>query len=133
MEVEHQLHSTYGNKRPFTVPDHYFSDLSSQIMANIPVEEPVKTPDNTLKTKKSHFVLIRRVRPLAIAAAMIGIVMIAFWSFADYTSNQKSAADAPEKGVGGALSKATSSDSFDEAADYMMMDEDDMYAYVADQ
>lgn len=133
MEVEHQLHSTYGNKRPFTVPDHYFSDLSSQIMANIPVEEPVKTPDNTLKTKKSHFVLIRRVRPLAIAAAMIGIVMIAFWSFADYTSNQKSAADAPEKGVGGALSKATSSDSFDEAADYIMMDEDDMYAYVADQ
>lgn len=133
MEVEHQLHSTYGNKRPFTVPDHYFSDLSSQIMANIPVEEPVKTSDNTLKTKKSHFVLIRRVRPLAIAAAMIGIVMIAFWSFADYTSNQKSAADAPEKGVGEALSKATSSDSFDEAADYIMMDEDDMYAYVADQ
>lgn len=133
MEVEHQLHSTYGNKRPFTVPDHYFSDLSSQIMANIPVEEPVKTSDNTVKTKKSHFVLIRRVRPLAIAAAMIGIVMIAFWSFADYTSNQQSAADAPEKGVGGALSKATSSDSFDEAADYIMMDEDDMYAYVADQ
>lgn len=133
MEVEHQLHSTYGNKRPFTVPDHYFSDLSSQIMANIPVEEPVKTSVNTVKTKKSHFVLIRRVRPLAIAAAMIGIVMIAFWSFADYTSNQKSAADAPEKGVGGALSKATSSDSFDEAADYIMMDEDDMYAYVADQ
>ena len=133
MELEHQLHSTYGNKRPFTVPDNYFSDLSSQIMANIPVEEPVKTSDNTLKTKKSHFVLIRRVRPLAIAAAMIGIVMIAFWSFADYTSNQKSAADAPEKGVGGALSKATSSDSFDEAADYIMMDEDDMYAYVADQ
>lgn len=133
MEVEHQLHSTYGNKRPFTVPDNYFSDLSSQIMANIPVEEPVKTSVNTVKTKKSHFVLIRRVRPLAIAAAMIGIVMIAFWSFADYTSNQKSAADAPEKGVGGALSKATSSDSFDEAADYMMLDEDDMYAYVADQ
>lgn len=133
MEVEHQLHSTYGNKRPFTVPDHYFSDLSSQIMANIPVEEPVKTPDNTLKTKKSHFVLIRRVRPLAIAAAMIGIVMIAFWSFADYTSNQKSAADASQKGVEESLSKATSSDSFDEAADYMMMDEDDMYAYVTDQ
>lgn len=133
MEVEHQLHSTYGNNRPFTVPDNYFSDLSSQIMANIPVEDPVNTPGNTVKTKKSHFVLIRRVRPLAIAAAMIGIVMIAFWSFADYTSNQKSAADAPEKGVGGALSKATSSDSFDEAADYIMMDEDDMYAYVADQ
>ena len=125
MELEHQLHSTYGNKRPFTVPDHYFSDLSSQIMANIPVEEPVKTSDNTVKTKKSHFVLIRRVRPLAIAAAMIG--------FADYTSNQKSAADTPEKGVGESLSKATSSDSFDEAADYIMMDEDDMYAYVADQ
>jgi len=63
----------------------------------------------------------------------MGVVMIAFWSFADYTSNQKSAADAPEKGVGESLSKATSSDSFDEAADYIMMDEDDMYAYVADQ
>lgn len=133
MEVEHQLHSTYGNKRPFTVPDNYFSDLSSQIMAKIPVEEPVNTPENTVKTKKSHFVLIRRVRPLAIAAAMIGIIMIAFWSFTDYTSNQKRAADIPEKGVGETLSKAISSDSFDEAADYMMMDEDDMYAYVADQ
>ena len=133
MELEHQLHSTYGNKRPFTVPDHYFSDLSSQIMANIPVEEPVKTSVNTVKTKKSHFVLIRRVRPLAIAAAMIGVIMIAFWSFADYTSNQKRAADIPEKGVGETLSKAISYDSFDEAADYMMMDEDDMYAYVADQ
>lgn len=133
MEVEHQLHSTYGNKRPFTVPDNYFSDLSSQIMAKIPVEDPVNTPGNTVKTKKSHFVLIRRVRPLAIAAAMIGIIMIAFWSFADYTSNQKRAADIPEKGVGETLSKVTSSDSFDEAADYMMLDEDDMYAYVADQ
>jgi len=133
MEVEHQLHSTYGNKRPFTVPDNYFSDLSSQIMAKIPVEEPVNNPENTVKTKKSHFVLIRRVRPLAIAAAMIGVIVIAFWSFADYTSNQKRAADIPEKGVGETLSKATSSDSFDEAADYMMMDEDDMYAYVADQ
>lgn len=133
MEVEHQLHSTYGNKRPFTVPDNYFSDLSSQIMAKIPVEEPVNTPENTVKIKKSHFVLIRRVRPLAIAAAMIGVIVIAFWSFADYTSNQKRAADIPEKGVGETLSKATSSDSFDEAADYMMMDEDDMYAYVADQ
>lgn len=133
MEVEHQLHSTYGNKRPFTVPDNYFSDLSSQIMAKIPVEEPVNTPENTVKTKKSHFVLIRRVRPLAIAAAMIGIIMIAFWSFTDYTSNQKSAADASQKGVEETLSKAISSDSFDEAADYMMMDEDDMYAYVADQ
>lgn len=133
MEVEHQLYSTYGNKRPFTVPDNYFSDLSSQIMAKIPVEEPVNTPENTVKTKKSHFVLIRRVRPLAIAAAMIGVIMIAFWSFADYTSNQKRAADISEKVVGETLSKATSSDSFDEAADYMMMDEDDMYAYVADQ
>ncbi len=133
MEIEHQLHSTYGNKRPFTVPDNYFSDLSSQIMAKIPVEEPVNNPENTVKTKKSHFVLIRRVRPLAIAAAMIGVIVIAFWSFADYTSNQKRAADIPEKGVGETLSKATSSDSFDEAADYMMMDEDDMYAYVADQ
>mgnify|MGYP001739245444 FL=1 len=133
MEIEHQLHSTYGNKRPFTVPDNYFSDLSSQIMANIPVEEPIKTPDNTIKTKKSHFVLIRQVRPLAIAAAMVGIIMIAFWSFADYTSNQERAADASQKGVGESLSKVTSSDSFDEAADYMMMDEDDMYAYVADQ
>ena len=133
MEVEHQLHSTYGNKRPFTVPDNYFSDLSSQIMAKIPVEEPVNTPENTVKTKKSHFVLIRRVRPLAIAAAMIGVIMIAFWSFDDYTTNQKIAADIPEKGVGETLSKAISSDSFDEAADYMMMDEDDMYAYVADQ
>ena len=133
MEVEHHLHSTYGNKRPFTVPDHYFSDLSSQIMAKIPVEDPVNTPENTVKTKKSHFALIRRVRPLAIAAAMIGVIVIAFWSFADYTSNQKRAADIPEKGVGETLSKAISSDSFDEAADYMMMDEDDMYAYVADQ
>ena len=133
MEVEHQLHSTYGNKRPFTVPDNYFSDLSSQIMAKIPVEEPVNNPENTVKTKKSHFVLIRRVRPLAIAAAMIGVIVIAFWSFADYTSNQKRAADIPEKGVGETLSKATSSDSFDEAADYIMMDEDDRYAYVADQ
>ena len=110
MEVEHQLHSTYGNKRPFTVPNHYFSDLSSQIMANIPVEEPVKTPDNTIETKKSHFVLIRRVRPLASAADRIGIVMIAFWSCADDTSNQKSAADEPEKGVGEKSRKATSYD-----------------------
>ena len=54
MEVEHHLHSTYGNKRPFTVPDNYFSDLSSQIMANIPVEEPVKTSVNNGKNERNR-------------------------------------------------------------------------------
>ena len=112
MESEHQLQSVYGSKRPFSVPDDYFSRLPSRIMAQLPAEE---------RKEKSA------------AEKPYRVVLTGFLAYSMFLS--------PKEGsMTGTFSRSgtdkeqtvTSQDGFDEAADYLMMDEDDMYAYMAD-
>ena len=74
MDSENLLQSEYGNKRPFTVPENYFSELSSRVMAQMPAEEQ----GHEALTQKPQRALMRRLRPLAVAAMTIGVVLIGF-------------------------------------------------------
>ena len=124
MESEHQLQSVYGSKRPFSVPDDYFSRLPSRIMAQLPAEERKEKS----AAEKPYRVLVRRLRPLAAAAMTVGVVLTGFLAY----SMEDSMTGTFSRSGTGKEQTVTSQDGFDEAADYLMMDEDDMYAYMAD-
>lgn len=125
MESEHQLQSVYGSKRPFSVPDDYFFRLPSRIMAQLPKEKSA--------AEKPYRVLVRRLRPLAAAAMTVGVVLTGFLAYSMFLSPKEGSMTGTFSRSGtGKEQTVTSQDGFDEAADYLMMDEDDMYAYMAD-
>ena len=130
MESTNHLQKEYGTQRPFTVPENYFSELSSRMMAQIPAEEQ----KDTVVEVKPRRATLRYLRPLAAAAMTIGVVLIGFLAYQEFDGAQGKHALAEGHLVQGAHeTSASSEDDFDKAADYFMIDESDMYAYLASE
>jgi len=118
MYEEDYLNSKLGKKNPFTVPEGYFEQLTAQVMEKLP-EKPV--------AKKA---VIKRLRPWLYAAACvcIGVFIagIAFNNNNDEVRKQMQMATAEQEYV-----ESYYSDSYiDEEADYAMVDNQDIYAYL---
>jgi|GEM_PF-152090 hypothetical protein len=130
MESTNHLQKEYGTQRPFTVPENYFSDLSSRVMAQIPAEEQKET----VVEVKPRRATLRYLRPLAAAAMTIGVVLIGFLAYQEFDGAQGKHSLADSHLAQGAHEAAASSeDDFDQVADYFMIDESDMYAYLASE
>lgn len=130
MESTNHLQKEYGTQRPFTVPENYFSELSSRVMAQIPTEEQKET----VVTVKPHHAKVRYLRPLAAAAMTIGVVLIGFLAYQEFDGGQGNGSLAGNRLVQGTQElSASSADDFDQLADYFMIDESDMYAYLASE
>ena len=130
MESTNHLQKEYGTQRPFTVPENYFSELSSRVMAQIPAEEQKET----VVEVKPHRATLRYLRPLAATAMTIGVVLIGFLAYHEFDGGQGKHALADSHLAQGAHeASASSEDDFDQAADYFMIDESDMYAYLASE
>ena len=120
MEEEKYLIERVGKQNPFKVPEGYFDTLTSQIMAKVDAEgAPVKEVRNAKKAK------LVWLRPLLYAAAC-GCVL--FVSVASYMSHEDQSIAAPAQS---AVAVKTMDYSFDEAADYMMIDNQDIYACLS--
>ena len=130
MESTNHLQKEYGTQRPFTVPENYFSELSSRVMAQIPAEEQKET----VVEVKPRRATLHYLRPLAAAAMTIGVVLISFLAYQEFDGAQgkHSLADS-HLAQGAHEASASSEDDFDQAADYFMIDESDMYAYLASE
>ena len=129
MESTNHLQKEYGTQRPFTVPENYFSELSSRVMAQIPAEEQKET----VVEVKPRRATLRYLRPLA-AAMTIGVVLVGFLAYQEFDSGQgKHALPSSHLAQGAHEASASSEDDFDQAADYFMIDESDMYAYLASE
>lgn len=129
MESTNHLQKEYGTQRPFTVPENYFSELSSRVMAQIPTEEQKEA----VVEVKPRRATLRYLRPLA-AAMTIGVVLIGFLAYQEFDGAQGKHSLAESHLAQGAHEAAASSeDDFDQAADYFMIDESDMYAYLASE
>ena len=118
MYEEDYLNSKLGKNNPFTVPEGYFEQLTAQVMEKLP-EKPV--------AKKA---VIKRLRPWLYAAACvcIGVFIagIAFNNNNDEVRKQMQMATAEQEYV-----ESYYSDSYiDEEADYAMVDNQDIYAYL---
>ncbi len=107
MNEELYIKSRMGDKNPFRVPEGYFDNFTAGMMQMLPEQEA---------PKKS---LIVRLRPLMYAAACL---MVAIFTAAVFFSHDDAAT--PE-----VASISQPVDSYvDEAADYLMADNMDIYA-----
>lgn len=111
-DEEKYLKSKIGNRNPFTVPEGYFEQVTGQIMQNLPAQEPKKPA------------LIMQLRPFLYAAACI---CFAIFGVSIYLNTQtpetlQLQSSVQEKSI-------DYNDLFiDEAADYAMFDNEDIYA-----
>ena len=113
MKEELYIRSRMGDKNPFRVPEGYFDSFAAGIMEKLPEQEkPVR---------KS---LIIRLGPLMYAAACL---MVAIFTVAVYFSDSDAAS--PE-----VATVTTPTESYvDDAADYLMADNMDIYACLASE
>lgn len=121
---EKYLEKRFGKGRPFSVPEHYFEDFTSRLMARLP-EQPAVSAAHVQQDAPVR----RRWLPVAAAAAVAGLMAggAAVWLSAEDAS-QPVARTAP---VESAPAESAYGGSFDELADYAMLDNEDIYAYVS--
>lgn len=130
MNLEEKLLSEYGNKRPFKLPEDYFDNLDEQIISQI-----VEVKDDTNNHEKVNIKPIRRFRPLLIAASFVGLIVVGVASinlFQQYQSAEKVEAKVNKLMMQPTSQKKIDSSEIEEAEEYMMIDQDDMYNYLAD-
>jgi hypothetical protein len=104
----------------FKVPEGYFETFTEKMMSQIPQEE------NVIRVKRNN-----PRRPLWAAASVA--VLIAGASALFFFSNDKKEETARVASVGGSSTESMSSEELQViAADYMMADNDELYAYMAE-
>lgn len=111
------LKSRITNENPFRVPEGYFDRLTADVMARLPECQS----ENPSERKRARRVLLR---PLLAAASVAVVALIGtlvyFNRLAPSNTVDQQVATVSTVGVG---------DSYiDEAADYLMMDHQDIYA-----
>ena len=119
MNEEMYIQEKVGKRNPFRVPDGYFDNLTAQVMQNLP-EQPKRRA-------KSVF-----MRPVFYAAASVCALLVAGAAWMWHPSEEVSSA-APVQAKTVALPQQDASGEYiDEAADYMMLDNHEIYAYLAE-
>jgi hypothetical protein len=93
------------DKNPFTVPTGYFDTLADRIIDGLPKEE------TTIKTKTNRWWMY--------AAASVVLAVCSVTAYFHFNTQDENVV---------ASAASTSFDSFDEAADYVMLDNQDIYA-----
>ena len=116
MKEENYLKDTYGTNPHFKVPGGYFDDFNSRMMQMLPEQKAI-----SIEMKPSRWL---RWRPYVAAASVCAVI---FGSTLFYFGNK---AEQPTNYS--ALSAPTTEISMEQAADYVMIDNDDIYNYLAD-
>lgn len=113
MEEEKYIEERIGKRNPFLVPDGYFDQFADQMMASLPERKP----------RAKSIWLRPAIYVAAGICALFGLVAaLKFTPISDQTVPVQAQV----------LVQEQADDSFDEAADYMMLDNHDIYAYMAD-
>ena len=110
MNEERYIKSRMGGKNPFQVPEGYFDRLTAKVMQQLP-EQPKRS-------------LMARLRPWMYAAACVVTVLFTATVYFYSTDNQQQAV---------ATAGITTADSYiDDIADYVMADNNDIYACLTE-
>ena len=107
MNDEQYLRNRMGDRNPFRVPDGYFDSLAAEVMQKLP--------------ERQHVSRFTRLRPWLYAAVFLFVaVLTATVYFVAPESNREQ------------IAVTTTQDSyFEDAADYVMADNNDIYACLA--
>lgn len=115
MEEEKYIEELVGKRSPFVVPEDYFEQLTDRVMQSLPDRRP--------RAKRVW------LRPVFYAAASICALFVcaAVWLSWPDASQQE------QKEVAEVVQQQQSDETFfDAAADYMMLDNHDIYACLSD-
>ena len=113
MNEELYLKNCMGDNNPFRVPEGYFENLTEQVMSRIPEEQTVEAPRKAL---------IYRLRPVLYVAASVLLAVGSFFVYQYQPEEQDTQMQVAQMG------EQVSTDFLDEAADYVMLDNTDIYA-----
>ena len=124
MMEEKNLIEKVGKENPFRVPEGYFDTLASQIMAKVEAEGVEARDIKTGKEKRARVVWLR---PVLYAAASVCALFV---SVVAYQSYSEQGVAAPTQNVV-ANNQVMMDEYFEEAADYVMLDNQDIYACLS--
>lgn len=123
MKQEDYIRNTAGKGNPFKVPEGYFEQFAQRLEDRLP-EEPAFAPEVFAAPRR------RRLLPLFLAAASVCIALFGATVWFTGMLHRSSQSEARTAAV--AHTHTTTSDSYiDAVADYTMMDNSDIYAYLA--
>lgn len=125
-DIQNILNERYVNKGSYKVPDNYFCQLQNSITKRIKLEESKKidTPVTTSVAKKKFFLLSPRFRYVA-AACFIGFAVLTAVSLVRINSNSDHMM-AEQQDI-------QSEQYYNDCMEYAMVDNDDIYTYLAEQ
>ena len=103
---------------PFSVPEGYFDKLTERVMAQLPEDEQ----EQTKKANK-----IRRLFPYAAAASVIAAA-IGIGIYLKFSDSQPPV-QKPTQEV--QVAQNNEEQTIEEVADYIMYDDNDLYAYIS--
>lgn len=120
-QEEIYLNSRMKRENHFRVPDGYFDQLTASVMSRLPEQEQQEQQPKQLRSyPRTTVPSYHRILLYAAAVVAVAIVCVSVY-FNRYV--------APQEAEEPVTAAATVSDSYiDEAADYMMMDHQDIYA-----
>ena len=124
IKEEQILKSRYGTQSPFRVPDGYFDELAS-----IPESQPALDVQSVSASQGARIVPMWRRAVVRKVAAVAGVVLLLGGASIGIGISLSSRQAGKSVASGGWASVMHSEDnSFDEAADYAMLDNQDIYA-----
>ena len=110
------------NENPFSVPEGYFDNLAQRMIDNLPAHEVRMIP--TEEKKKSRNRLFQWARYGAAAAVVAALCMAGL----HFINNEPTA----QTQVAASTTASYSTDeNIDAMADYIMADDQDLYAYIS--
>ena len=121
IKEEKYLVDRFGKKQPFSVPEGYFDQFASQFMENLPERE-----EEAVVVRLDSHSRWSSIRRWAVAACLaVALAGVGMWAFQGESPKATGAADASQ------LAASNYNTAIDQAADYAMMDNGDIYAYVS--
>ncbi|MCI6618919.1 MAG: hypothetical protein MSD82_08690 [Prevotella sp.] len=118
---EKELEQRFGKQTPFRVPENYFDNFTSQVMA--------KLPESDVRVIKMQPSVWRRLRPALLAAACVLAVVFSMSVFFNGPERSNVSVNHVHPST---YSQPVTYSVFDQAADYTMVDNEEIYAYVSE-
>ncbi|HEY9551710.1 MAG TPA: hypothetical protein VIQ97_05440 [Prevotella sp.] len=115
------LKERLGAENPFTVPDGYFDTLADTIMAKLP-EQQARMVE--MRPRRRRYYRLVGAVAASVCAVVFGL---------HFFIGQKSAQTGSSAQVEASYAAAGAYSAIDQTADYTMLDNEDIYAYVSNE
>jgi len=129
---EAYIRERMGDRSSFKVPEGYFDRLAQQVMERLPEDDSADEARVVPLAAASPAGTARRrwLRPLLYAAAIAVVAVFTAFIFFDRQQDEQTSAGVVTAQVQSQPADMAPADYFDEAADYAMLDNQDIYSYL---